>query len=116
MSAEATSYQRLREHLSYLGLTTAAENLSPELDRALKDKLSATQVLESLLEGEVVATKARRARGRLRFAHYPVHKTLAEFDFDFQPSLDRKLVGELSTPALGRGAPQRHPARAAGGG
>ena len=97
MSAEATSYQRLREHLSYLGLSTAAENLSPELDRALKDKLSVTQVLESLLEGEVVATKARRARGRLRFAHYPVHKTLAEFDFDFQPSLDRKLVGELST-------------------
>ena len=55
MSVEATSYQRLREHLSYLGLGTAAENLSPELDRALKDKLSVTQVLESLLEGEVVA-------------------------------------------------------------
>jgi len=97
MTGEATSYQRLREHLGYLGLTTAAENLSPELDRALKEKLSATQVLESLLESEVVATKARRARGRLRFAHYPVHKTLADFDFDFQPSLDRKLVGELST-------------------
>jgi DNA replication protein DnaC len=97
VSGEATSYQRLREHLSYLGLTTAAENLSIELDRALKDKLSTTQVLESLLEGEVIATKARRARGRLRFAHYPVHKTLADFDFDFQPSLDRKLIGELST-------------------
>jgi len=44
MKAEATSYQRLREHLSYLGLSTAAENLSGELDRGLKDKLSATQV------------------------------------------------------------------------
>jgi len=44
VSGEATSYQRLREHLSYLGLTTAAENLSLELDRALKDKLSTTQV------------------------------------------------------------------------
>ncbi len=77
MKAEATSYQRLREHLSYLGLSTAAENLSGELDRGLKDKLSATQVLEALLEAEVVATKARRARGRLRFAHFPVHKTLA---------------------------------------
>ena len=87
MKAEATSYQRLREHLSYLGLTTAAENLSGEL----KDKLSATQVLETLLEAEVVATKARRARGRLRFAHFPVHKTLTNFDFDFQPTLDRKL-------------------------
>ncbi|MGA7911003.1 MAG: IS21-like element helper ATPase IstB [Candidatus Dormiibacterota bacterium] len=97
MTVEASSYQRLREHLAYLGLTTAAENLSPQLDRALKDKLSTTQVLETLLAGEVEATKARRARGRLRFAHYPVHKTLADFDFDFQPSLDRKLVAELST-------------------
>ena len=96
-AAEATSYQRLREHLAYLKLATAAEHLSQELDRALKEKLSATQVLERLLELEVEETRARRQRGRLRYARYPVHKTLAEFDFDFQPSLDRKLVAELST-------------------
>jgi hypothetical protein len=72
---EATSYQRLREHLAYLGMTAAAEHLSIELDRAHKDKLSATQVLESLLDIEVIATKARRTRGRLRFAHDPVHFT-----------------------------------------
>ena len=94
---EATSYQRLREHLAYLGMTAAAEHLGPELDRALKESLSPTQVLENLLELEVEATRARRTRGRLRFAHYPVHKTLADFDFDFQPSLDRKQVAELST-------------------
>jgi DNA replication protein DnaC len=94
---EASSYQRLREHLAYLGLTTAAEQLSTELDRALAEQRSATQVLESLLAREVEATKARRQRGRLRFARYPVHKTLAQFDFNFQPHLDRKLVAELST-------------------
>lgn len=97
MTGEATSYQRLREHLAYLKLTAAAEHLSTELDRALQEKLSATQVLESLLQVEVNETQARRQRGRLRFARYPVIKTLAEFDFDFQPNLDRKLVAELST-------------------
>jgi DNA replication protein DnaC len=95
--SEATSYQRLREHLAYLGLTAAAEQLSGELDRALAEHSSPTRVLERLLELEVAATKARRLRGRLRFAHFPVHKTLAEFDFDFQPDLDRALVAELST-------------------
>jgi DNA replication protein DnaC len=95
--SEATSYQRLREHLAYLGLSTAAEHLSAELDRALAEQRSATQVLEALLELEVAETKARRQRGRLRFARYPVHKTLASFDFDSQPGLDRKLVAELST-------------------
>src|SRR5919206_5297118 len=93
----SSSYQRLREHLAYLGLHAAAEHLSPELDRALQEQLSPTQVLEHLLELEVEATKARRQRARLRFARYPVHKTLASFDFDFQPQLDRKLVAELST-------------------
>ena len=97
MSAEATSYQRLREHLAYLKLSTAAEHLSAELDRALVEKRSATQVLETLLEVEVEETRARRQRGRLRFARYPVIKTLADFDFDFQPNLDRKLIAELST-------------------
>jgi DNA replication protein DnaC len=95
--SEATSYQRLREHLAYLGLSAAAKQLAPELDEAVKAKRSVTQVLERLLACEVAETKARRLRGRLRFAHYPVHKSLAEFDFDFQPGLDRKQVAELST-------------------
>lgn len=84
---EATSYQRLREHLAYLGMTAAAEHLGPQLDRALKEKLSPTQVLENLLDLEVTATRARRARGRLRFTHYPVHKTLADLTSTSSPRL-----------------------------
>jgi DNA replication protein DnaC len=94
---EASSYQRLREHLAYLGMTSAAEMLAPELDRALAEQSSPSQVLERLLDIEVEATRARKQRGRLRFARYPVHRTLGDFDFDFQPSLDRKQVAELST-------------------
>ncbi len=97
MTVEATSYQRLREHLAFLKLNTAAEQLGPELDRALKENLSATQVLETLFEAEVEETRARRSRSRLRFARYPFIKTLAEFDFDFQPNLDGKLIADLST-------------------
>jgi DNA replication protein DnaC len=78
-------------------MSAAAEHLSAELDRALKEKSSPTQVLERLLEIEVEATRARKQRGRLRFARYPVHKTLADFDFDFQPSIDRAVLAELST-------------------
>lgn len=90
----ASAYQRLRSHLSYLGLTTAAEHLAGHLD---DNGLSVTEVLESLLDKEVAATRTRRTAGRLRFAHYPLRKSLADFDFSFQPSLDRKVVSELST-------------------
>ena len=84
-------------HLAYLKLNTAAEQLSQELDLATKERVSATQVLERLLELEVEATQARRLRGRVRWAHYHVHKTLADFDVEFQPNLDRQVVAELST-------------------
>jgi DNA replication protein DnaC len=96
-AAESSVYQLLREHLAYLQMTAAAEHLAPVLDRARTERVSATQVLEELLGIEVEATRARRQRGRLRFARYPVHKTLAEFDFDFQPGVDRRVVAEPST-------------------
>jgi DNA replication protein DnaC len=54
--------------------------------------------LEQLLAIEIAATLERRQRGRLRFARYPVHKTLAEFELDFQPGIDREVVAELSMP------------------
>ncbi len=95
--SEPSVYQQLREHLAYLQMTAAAEHLAPVLDRARSDRVSATQVLEELLGIEVEATRARRQRRRIRFARYPVHKTLAEFDFDFQPGVDRPVVAELST-------------------
>lgn len=92
--AIASAYQRLRSHLAYLGLTTAAERLAHHLDDRAA---STTEILERLLSEEVEATEKRRAAGRLRFAHYPLRKTLADFDFSFQPSIDRKVVAELST-------------------
>jgi DNA replication protein DnaC len=68
-------------------MTAAAEHLADELDRGMREKASPTQVLERLLAIEADATRARRLRERRRFARYPHHKTLAEFDLDF-------LVGE----------------------
>jgi DNA replication protein DnaC len=91
-----TAYQRLGEHLAYLGLATASEELAPALERARTLRLSAVEVLEDLLAKEAEATRARRLAGRLRFAHYPLGKTLADFEFDDQPSIDRKLLSELS--------------------
>lgn len=96
-TSERSSYQRLREHLAYLGMAAAADQLAAELDRAQTETASATQVLERLLAIQVEDVRARRQRSRLQFARYPVLKRLSDFDFDFQPHLDRKVVAELST-------------------
>lgn len=92
-----SAYQLVREHLAYLGLTTASEQLASVLDRASSEQLSTVEVLEALMAAEAHATRERRLHGRLRFAHYPVRKTLHDFDFSYQPSIDRTVVAELST-------------------
>lgn len=94
---QANPFQRVQEYLSFLELGTAAENLGTELDRGVAEKLSPLQVLDNLLSGEVATTRARRLRKRMAGAHLPRDKTLANFDFDFQPSIDRQVVAELST-------------------
>ena len=90
-------YQRLRGHLATLRMTAAAEALPAELDHARAGQLSHTAFLERLLALEVTATQARRQASLARFACLPAPWTIADFDFDAQPSVDRKLVHELAS-------------------
>jgi DNA replication protein DnaC len=91
------TYQQLRGHLAYLKLAATAEHLPAALEAAERDKPGYTQFLHDLLDVEVKATEQRRLAGRLRLAGFPSTKTLEEFDFSAQPSLDRRLVDELAT-------------------
>jgi DNA replication protein DnaC len=92
-----TVYQQLREHLHYLGLRAVADQLAPALETAERERPGYTQFLHDLLAHEVAAVKQRRLQGRLRFAKLPARRTLEQFDFSAQPSLDRRLVEDLAT-------------------
>lgn len=94
---QAATYQRLRAHLAYLKLPTAAEHLPAVLDAARTENLTATAVLERLLDLEVEATEDRRVTGRLRFASLPAPYTLEDLDYDANPSLDRALINDLAS-------------------
>jgi DNA replication protein DnaC len=96
----SASYQALRSHLAYLRLTRAEEVLASHVEAARQANLSYVGFLEALLAEEVAATAERRLRGRLRFARLPVEKRLSDFDYDFQPSVDKKLIEELKTLAF----------------
>lgn len=95
--SDNSTYQQLRSHLAYLRLTAAAEVLPAQLDDATRGKLSHTAFLESLLAVEVTATEKRRLDGRMRFASFPAHSRLEDFDFQAQPTVDRALVEDLAT-------------------
>jgi len=94
---QAAAYQRLRAHLAYLKLTTAAEVLPEVLDAARTEALSPTALLERLLGEEVQATEERRLAGRLRFASLPAPWTLKDLHYDASPALDRALITDLAS-------------------
>lgn len=54
-------------------------------------------MLLRLLEAQVQSQRERRVERRIRDSKIPERKTLIEFDFDFQPDLDRNLIMELAT-------------------
>ena len=90
-------YEQLKDDLGYLKLTRAAEVLPALLDQARAEGLSHAQFLAGLVAEEAAAARNRRLQARLRFAHFPVRRSLDEFDFDFQPSVDRKLIADLAS-------------------
>ena len=90
-------YQQARSHLAYLRMAAAAEALPGELEHAAANDLGHTAFLERLLEVEVTATETRRRASLERFASLPSPFRLSDFDFDAQPSIDKKLVNELAT-------------------
>jgi hypothetical protein len=78
-------------------MAAAVEALPAELEYAATQKLGHTAFLERLLEVEVSATETRRRASLERFASLPSPFRISDFDFDAQPSIDRKLVNELAT-------------------
>ncbi|MDI3462860.1 MAG: Mobile element protein [Nitrospira sp.] len=76
------------------------EHLLPQLDgvceQAAKSDLDYQGFLAQALEAEWRGRQQRGIDMRLRMARFPWLKTLEQFDFDCQPSLDRKVVRELA--------------------
>lgn len=96
-TSEASRYQQLRHHLTYLKLDAAAEHLPAVLDQSKNEKWSMTATLEQLMRIEADAVEARRLASRLRFASLPTDATLEDFDYDAQPAVDASLIRDLAS-------------------
>ena len=93
----ATTYEHLaKEALQSLGHLTAADLLDSTAQRAAAEDWSYSHFLGLLLEHELAARKRRQVETNLRFANLPYHKRLNDFDFSFQPSLDRGRIMALA--------------------
>ncbi|NLN61068.1 MAG: ATP-binding protein [Deltaproteobacteria bacterium] len=77
------------------------DHLSCQLDavceQAAKRDLGYREFLTEVLQTEWNGRHQRGMESRLRATRFPWVKTLEQFDFTFQPSIDRKVVRELAT-------------------
>jgi DNA replication protein DnaC len=89
--------EKARAHLEHLGLTGAAAVLDSRLQAASQEELPYADFLADLLGAEADARRERYLRTRTRLAHLPFTRSLEQFDFTFQPSIDQRQVRELAT-------------------
>ena len=86
---------RLQHNLSRLRLCRVAAVLEEVVQVAQEQAHSPLQVLDALLEEEVACKEQRRLDTSLKISGLPFVKTVDEFDFAFQPHLDRRAVQSL---------------------
>lgn len=88
-----------RERLLRLGLGHAADLAEEHITAAVKDSVSTHRFLDQLLDVELTRREERRIRTSLKLSGLPTGQTLADFDFGFQPSIERSRIETLGTCA-----------------
>lgn len=90
-------YERLHENLNQLGMNKIEGILDNYLEIAAKENKSVMEILDHLLNEEVQHKNNNSFAIRIKTANFPARKTLEEFDFSFQPSIDKKTLGNLAS-------------------
>lgn len=91
------AYDRVQAHLSRLKLPHMAVALDGLAQQAAKHSWTYLAFLDQLLDVEVSARSARDVAMKTKLAHFPFAKTLDQFDFAFQPSVNERQIRELAT-------------------
>lgn len=66
-------------------------------EEAVKNHTTPFDFLEQLLEKEIILKEDTRTIRWIAQARFPWQKTLKEFDFSFQPSIDQTLIFDLAS-------------------
>jgi DNA replication protein DnaC len=92
---ETKSTVLLKHHLKALKLPTVLAECEKVAARCAKDNIDHLAFLLQLAELELIERERKAALRRLKAARFPTHKTLENFDFAAQPSINKTMIGEL---------------------
>lgn len=87
---------RLRENLESLKMRNTLETLDNYLERVVNEQLNIVEVLDHIFAAEALAKRRRAYEKQVQMSGFPIKKTLEDFDFSFQPSIDKRQLDELA--------------------
>ncbi|HYC28543.1 MAG TPA: IS21-like element helper ATPase IstB, partial [Chitinophagaceae bacterium] len=93
-------HERLTQLCQSLALPNISLHYPAIAQQAAETDLTYTDFLEKILEQEAQGRQQRRQHMLTRMAAFPCIKTLDEFDFDFNPSINKKQMLELASLAF----------------
>jgi DNA replication protein DnaC len=87
--------EQIRTMLADLKLPGSLEAVDEVLRDADGGTLTAAEAIERLLGAQITLRNNRRLQTAMRASRLPAVKTLADFDFSFQPSIKREQIESL---------------------
>ena len=84
------------DKLKVLHLPGFAENLELRLQEARGNRLDFEEFLEILIDDELAMRQAKKRKNALKKANFRDLKTLEDFDWQFNPNIDRNLFYQLA--------------------
>jgi DNA replication protein DnaC len=96
----SSTIDQLRRHLVGLKMPRALEVLDHTIRQLERGEIGAVEAIDALLGEELTLREGRRVKAALKMGRLVTIKTLAGFDFAFQPSLDRNRILALAQLAF----------------
>src|SRR5699024_2583419 len=87
-----SSYTKLVDNLEYLKLNQMITHLDETIDFMNNNQLSFIDTLIIVTDYEIDMNEINMVRSMVRVAAFPHHKEIKDFDFDFQPSINKEQI------------------------
>ena len=92
-----TAYQQAIKNLEYLGLKQMVTHLSDVIDFSVHNQLSFMDTLIKLTSYEIEVREQNMIHAMVKVGAFPHLKELADFDFSFQPSVNKQQILDFAS-------------------
>lgn len=92
-----STYTKLIQNLEYLKLKQMVVHLDETIDFMTNNQLSFSEALVKLTDYEIDMKEITMVKSMVQVGAFPHHKEIKDFDFDFQPTVNKQQILDFTT-------------------